>query len=112
MSIEGGLHKAFDRIRFVRGESLQIFSKNQRQWGAPPLTAREIEQFQRAWEQWGQGPVAVHDSYLINLANPDSKNQTGLLLPLPKKYAGPLCCPYPTSSCTPVPTSGPGQKMA
>ena len=73
MSIEGGLHKAFDRIGFVRGESLQIFSKNQRQWGAPPLTAREIEQFQRAWEQWGQGPVAVHDSYLINLANPDSK---------------------------------------
>jgi len=73
MSIEGGLHKAFERIIFVKGESLQIFSKNQRQWAAPPLTDLEIKQFKEAWEQWGRGPVAVHDSYLINLANPDPK---------------------------------------
>jgi deoxyribonuclease IV len=71
MSVEGGLHKAFDRISLVQGESLQIFSKNQRQWGAPPLTGSEIKQFKKAWEQWGKYPVAVHDSYLINLANPD-----------------------------------------
>lgn len=73
MSIEGGLHKAFERISFVKGKSLQIFSKNQRQWAAPPLTDLEIRQFKEAWEQWGEGPVGVHDSYLINLANPDPK---------------------------------------
>lgn len=71
MSIEGGLHKAFERIRSVNGESLQIFSKNQRQWRAEPLKAAEIEEFKNAREQWGTGPVAIHDSYLINLANPD-----------------------------------------
>jgi deoxyribonuclease-4 len=71
MSIEGGLHMAFERINRVKGESLQIFSKNQRQWQAPPLTATEIKLYLEAWKQWGKGPVAVHDSYLINLANPD-----------------------------------------
>jgi deoxyribonuclease-4 len=71
MSIEGGLHRAFERIIAVKGESLQIFSKNQRQWRAPELTPSEINEFIEAWETWGRGPVAVHDSYLINLANPD-----------------------------------------
>ena len=71
MSIAGGLHKAFDRISRVRGEALQIFSKNQRQWRVPELTDAEIRDFLAAWEQWGKGPVAAHNSYLINLANPD-----------------------------------------
>ena len=73
MSIEGGLHKAFERISLVGGQSLQIFSKNQRQWRVPELIPSEIEKFIERWEQWGKGPVAVHDSYLINLANPDKK---------------------------------------
>jgi deoxyribonuclease-4 len=73
MSIKGGLHKAFERISLVGGQSLQIFSKNQRQWRVPELSPSEIEKFIERWEQWGKGPVAVHDSYLINLANPDKK---------------------------------------
>ncbi len=72
MSIEGGLHQAFARIASVKGEALQIFSKNQRQWNAPSLEEPEIKQFREAWRQWGRGPVAVHDSYLINLANQDA----------------------------------------
>ncbi len=71
MSIEGGLQKAFERITLVGGQSLQIFSKNQRQWRVPELSPAEIETFSESWKQWGKGPVAVHDSYLINLANPD-----------------------------------------
>ena len=71
MSIEGGLHMAFDRINHIEGKSLQIFSKNQRQWRVPALTSSEIELFIKKREQWGKGPVAAHDSYLINLANPD-----------------------------------------
>ena len=73
MSIEGGLHKAFERISLIGGQSLQIFSKNQRQWRSPELSPSEIKEFIETWEQWGKGPVAVHDSYLINLANPDEK---------------------------------------
>ena len=71
MSIEGGLQKAFERIRLVEGKSLQIFSKNQRQWKVPELSPSEIDEFIKAWKQWGKGPVAIHSSYLINLANPD-----------------------------------------
>ena len=73
MSIEGGLHRAFERISRVKGKALQIFSKNQRQWRAPELTPAEIDEFTKAWHRWGKWPVAVHDSYLINLANPDEK---------------------------------------
>ncbi len=36
MSIAGGLHLAFQRIRKVRGEALQIFTRNERQWQVPP----------------------------------------------------------------------------
>ena len=71
MSVEGGLHKAFERIGRVKGKALKIFSKNQRQWRVPELTDAEISDFLAAWQQWGKGPVAAHDSYLINLANPD-----------------------------------------
>ena len=57
MSIEGGLHKAFERISLIGGQSLQIFSKNQRQWRVPELSPSEIETFIKMWEQWGKGPV-------------------------------------------------------
>ena len=45
MSIEGGLHKAFERISLIGGQSLQIFSKNQRQWRVPELSPSEIKKF-------------------------------------------------------------------
>lgn len=89
-SVAGGLHLAFDRLRQVGGEALQIFTRNQRQWHPQPLTAEEIELFQQAWQQGGGSaslpvgrsssfldardtkaslPVASHASYLINLAS-------------------------------------------
>lgn len=70
MSIAGGLHMAFEHIRKVEGTALQIFTRNQRQWKIPKLTQYDIELFGVAWEQWGDYPVAAHDSYLINLATP------------------------------------------
>ena len=70
MSIAGGLHMAFDRIRKVDGTALQIFTRNQRQWKIPPLTKLDLDLFAVAWEEWGEYPIAAHDSYLINLASP------------------------------------------
>lgn len=70
MSIAGGLHMAFEHIRAVDGTALQIFTRNQRQWKIPPLTKYDCELFAMAWEQWGDYPIAAHDSYLINLASP------------------------------------------
>ncbi|MDD3312240.1 deoxyribonuclease IV [Pseudodesulfovibrio sp.] len=71
MSIAGGLHMAFERIRAVDGTALQIFTRNQRQWKVPALTGYDAELFAMAWRQWGDYPVAAHDSYLINLASPE-----------------------------------------
>jgi deoxyribonuclease-4 len=67
-SIAGGLHLALDRIRQVGGESLQIFTANQRQWRTAPLQEEEIRVFKNKWEESGMLPIAAHASYLINLA--------------------------------------------
>lgn len=70
MSIAGGLEKAVERIMQVNGTALQIFSKNQRQWKSKPLEQKQIDAFIDACASWGNHPVAVHDSYLINLGSP------------------------------------------
>ena len=71
MSIAGGLHLAFARLREVKGEALQIFLRNERRWQTPPLAPEAVASFRRAHEESGRLPLAAHDSYLINLAAPD-----------------------------------------
>lgn len=72
MSIAGGLHLAFERIREVRGMALQIFTKNQLQWNVGPIDPSSVEKFRQSWAESGWMPVAAHDSYLINLAAMDA----------------------------------------
>jgi len=67
-SVAGGLHLAFDRIDSVGGDSLQIFTRNQRQWTPKPLSDEEIRDFHAAHERYHGMPVASHASYLLNLA--------------------------------------------
>lgn len=67
-SVAGGLHLAFERIKKVGGEALQIFTRNQRQWHPADLTAEEIELFRKAHQKSGGIPIASHASYLVNLA--------------------------------------------
>jgi len=71
MSVAGGLHLAFSHIQKVKGQALQIFTRNQRQWQAAPITPEEQRLFCAARLEWGDWPVAAHNSYLINLASPD-----------------------------------------
>ncbi len=68
-SVAGGLHLAFDHIRSVGGEALQIFTRNQRQWKPKPLSEEEQTLFAAAWQQSDNIPVASHASYLVNLAS-------------------------------------------
>ena len=70
-SVAGGLHTAFERIASVGGTALQIFTRNQRQWDAAPVSDEEAALFAQAWERWGSYPVASHASYLINVASQD-----------------------------------------
>ncbi|PHR26699.1 MAG: deoxyribonuclease IV [Desulfotalea sp.] len=67
-SVAGGLHRAFERIEKVGGESLQIFTRNQRQWNPAPLKQEEIDLFKEAHAKSEHIPVASHASYLANLA--------------------------------------------
>ena len=73
MSISGGLHKAFARGETAGCETLQIFSKNQQQWRAKPLTDNDVALFKAEQQRSGCAPVIVHDSYLINLASPSDE---------------------------------------
>jgi len=72
MSIAGGLHLAFDRLREVGGRALQVFTKNERQWASPALSEESVRRFRESWRANGHIPVAVHDTYLINLAASDT----------------------------------------
>ena len=63
-SVSKGLHLAFERIEHVGGESLQIFTRNQRQWNPKPLSEKEIELFAEARERFSGMSVASHASYL------------------------------------------------
>ena len=67
MSVSGGLHTAFSRMERVEAECLQVFTRNQRQWKAPPLSDEEINLFRLRYQESGRPPVASHASYLINL---------------------------------------------
>jgi deoxyribonuclease-4 len=60
--------------RAIGATAFALFTKNQRQWVAPPLTARSIALFKERCEQWGYTPrqVLPHDSYLINLGHPET----------------------------------------
>ena len=69
-SASGGVDKALQRALDVGATSCQIFAKNERQWMAKPLDPAVVERFHEERERTGIRQMAVHDSYLINLASP------------------------------------------
>jgi len=70
VSIAGGIEKAIRRGEALGCDAIQVFSKNQRQWDAPPLKEASAAVFLKMLEGSTIQEVVVHDSYLINLANP------------------------------------------
>ena len=72
MSVAGGLDKAFERADALGCESMQIFTRSQRQWQARPVSLQEAEGFYRAWQRSNVKAVVSHASYLINIASPDA----------------------------------------
>jgi len=73
VSASGGVHNAPLNAQSVGASGFGLFTKNQRQWKAKPLAAAEIDAFKKNMEMCGYTPQAVlaHDSYLINIGNPD-----------------------------------------
>jgi len=71
MSIAGGVDKALLRGKEVGCDAMQIFTKNNNQWRAAPLTEQVIEAYKTNRRQAGIDPILAHDSYLINIASPE-----------------------------------------
>jgi deoxyribonuclease-4 len=71
MSIVGGVSQALWRGQSMGCDVIQLFTKNAMQWRAKPLTQDDRAAFEQARQETGVRAVAVHDSYLINLASPD-----------------------------------------
>lgn len=74
VSASGGVQNAPRNAHNIGAGAFALFTKNQRQWLAPPLSSKDIEAFRKACEELGYGPAQIlpHDSYLINLGHPDS----------------------------------------
>ena len=71
MSAAGGVAKAYGRAAEIGCETMLIFTKSNRQWKAKPLTDDDIAAFKQAGQDHPSvDPVAVHASYLINIASP------------------------------------------
>jgi len=71
ISIAGGIYKAFQRGDELGCDAIQIFTKNQMQWSASPLSAEDVSKFKECAGKYRPRRVMTHDSYLINLATPE-----------------------------------------
>ena len=75
VSASGGVENAPRNAAEIGATAFALFTKNQRQWAAPPLTEAQIEAFRMACEECGYAPQQIlpHDSYLINLGHPEAE---------------------------------------
>ncbi|MBF0189040.1 MAG: deoxyribonuclease IV [Magnetococcales bacterium] len=77
VSISGGVHNAPANAAAIGASGFALFTKNQRQWHAKPLTDEGIRQFRDAMSEHGFKPEQTlpHDSYLINLGHPEEEKR-------------------------------------
>lgn len=71
MSIAGGYHNAVSAAHDVGFDTVQLFTKNNNQWKAPPITSEQAATFRAKLAETGIILPISHASYLINLGSPD-----------------------------------------
>ncbi len=69
VSIAGKLSQAVDRAQDLGCNTMQIFSRSPRGWDAKPFDPEELVRFRELRKKAEITPLAVHGSYLINLAS-------------------------------------------
>lgn len=72
VSAAGGVFNAPLNAAKIGANAFALFTKNEKQWVAKPLTNEEIEKFKKNCNDNGFTPdmILPHDSYLINLGSP------------------------------------------
>lgn len=75
VSAPGGVENAPLNAVAIGADAFALFTKNQRQWQAAPLTEKSIEAFEKICAEAGISSewILPHDSYLINLGHPDDE---------------------------------------
>ncbi|MFI3302690.1 MAG: deoxyribonuclease IV [Rikenellaceae bacterium] len=78
VSASGGVENAPANAAALGATAFALFTKNQRQWRSPALTAKQIAAFKAVCAQYGFTPSQIlpHDSYLINLGHPEQEGLT------------------------------------
>lgn len=86
MSIAGGYYKAVEAAQQAGCEVVQLFTKNNNQWRAKPISGEDVSLFAGALQQHKIAQPLSHASYLINLAsgNPElwEKSVDGMVVEL------------------------------
>ena len=74
VSASGGVDNAPRNAHQIGATAFALFTKNQRQWAAPPLSASQVAAFKEACQEFGYSAKQIlpHDSYLINLGHPEA----------------------------------------
>ena len=75
VSAQGGVENAAINAHAIGARAFALFTKNQRQWVSAPLSEKSISLFKQRCSEGGFDPryILPHDSYLINLGNPDEE---------------------------------------
>ena len=75
VSAQGGVENAPLNAHKIGAKAFALFTKNQRQWKAKPLSEESITAFKNNLHEVDIAPehVLPHDSYLINLGHPEQE---------------------------------------
>ncbi|NDV83839.1 deoxyribonuclease IV [Bacteroides sp. 51] len=78
VSASGGVEHSPINAHEIGANAFALFTKNQRQWVAKPLTDESIALFKENCEKYNFQPeyILPHDSYLINLGHPEEEGLT------------------------------------
>lgn len=74
LSVAGGYVNALREAERLGMQTVQIFTKNQRQWKAAPLDSAAAADWLAEKRRLGWTQTVSHASYLINLATPDNEH--------------------------------------
>lgn len=74
VSAAGGVENTPLNAQAIGATAFALFTKNQRQWTAKPLTEESVRRFKENCAAAGFTPdqILPHDSYLINLGHPEA----------------------------------------